>query len=163
SALVVTLRVKRPDLAAALDLVTEMLREPSFPASEFDLLKADKRDQLDKTRTEPMALAALEARRRMSPYPPDDARHGPTIPESVARRAAVTLADVKDLYENQVSGQAGEVAVIGDFDPAAVTGKLETLFKGWTSSVPYRRIPRPAHPEVKGERVVINTPDKANA
>lgn len=163
SALVVTLRVKRPDLAAAMDLVTEMLREPTFPATEFDLLKADKRDQLEKNRTEPMALAALEARRRMNPYPPDDPRHVPTVAESIDRLAAVTLADVKDLYENQVSGQAGEVAVLGDFDPAAVTTKLETLFKGWTSSIPYRRIPRPAHPEVKGERVVINTPDKANA
>jgi zinc protease len=163
SVLLVSLKVKRPDLAAAMDLVTEMLREPAFPAAEFDLLKAEHRDQLEKYRNDPMALAPLEARRRTNPYPPDDPRHVPTIAESLERLAAAKLADVQAVYETQLSAQAGEVAAIGDFDPAALTAKLETLFKGWTSSVPYRRIPRPAHPEVKGERVTLDTPDKANA
>jgi zinc protease len=162
-ALLVTLRVKRPDLPAAMDMLTEILREPTFPEKEFELLKVEMRDELDKGRTDPMALAANEARRRMSPYSPDDPRYVPTIPESLERLAAVKLADVKEFYESQMSAQAGEVAVIGDVEPAAMTAKLETLFKDWTSKVPYRRVPRPAHPEVKGGRETIRTPDKANA
>ena len=53
--------------------------------------------------------------------------------------------------------------MVGDFDAGATVKKLQAMFKDWTCEVKHVRIPRPAHPEVKGERVVINTPDKANA
>ena len=43
--LVVTMEAKRKGLADSLALLAEILREPSFPEKEFELLKAEERDE----------------------------------------------------------------------------------------------------------------------
>ena len=52
---------------------------------------------------------------------------------------------------------------VGDIDPAPVLKQMEEILKGWKAQTPYKRIERPAVEGVKGERIVIETPDKANA
>ncbi|MCZ2343979.1 MAG: insulinase family protein, partial [Bacteroidales bacterium] len=66
------------------------------------------------------------------------------------------------LFDSQVSGQAGQLAIFGDFDPTAVRKELESTFPGWTAPVPYTRIENLIE-KTKGEKILINTPDKANA
>jgi len=58
---------------------------------------------------------------------------------------------------------AGEVAIVGDFDPAECLPILRETFSGWTARQPYARIPKVVFPQVKGEKLEIITPDKANA
>src|SRR5262249_2933375 len=48
---------KRESFPAVLALVREMLREPPFPAEEFDVLKRQTRDTLENQRTDPHARA----------------------------------------------------------------------------------------------------------
>ncbi len=158
-----TIQAKRSGLAETLDLVTEMLRDPSFPEKEFDLLKTEMRDQLDKQRTEPIYLAFKALQRKLNPYDKEHPLYVGTIDEDIERINATTLDQVKELYRKQLSAQAGEVAAIGDFNAEGTVRQLQNLLKDWTCEVKHVRIPRPAHPEVKGERIVINTPDKANA
>lgn len=71
--------------------------------------------------------------------------------------------EVGGVYENMLSAQAGELAVVGDFDPAMVKEKMTGMLAGWTSEVPYERIDRPAHPNVAASLELIETPDKDNA
>jgi zinc protease len=156
-------QTKRENLAPVLDLLTEILREPSFRVGEFELLYNELRDQLEKGKTEPDQLAVRTAMRKLSPYPPDDVRYAPTIDEELARLKAVTLDGIKELYSTHISAQVGEVALVGDFDKEQTVKQLHTMLDGWTSKVPYRRVPRPAHPETPGGTEVIQTPDKANA
>jgi zinc protease len=158
-----TIVTRRDNLAAVLNLVGEMLRQPTFPAGEFDVLKRGLLDGLEKQLVEPTALASRLLRRRLNPYPADDIRYVPTIEESMARARAVTREQVVKLYAEQLGGQFGELAVVGDFDPEAVRRQAETLLGDWKSAVPYRRIPRPAPNGIKGGREKIHTPDKANA
>jgi zinc protease len=49
----VSLKAKRANLPEALAVITEMMREPAFPEKEFEILRAEVRDELDKGRTEP--------------------------------------------------------------------------------------------------------------
>jgi zinc protease len=156
-------QVKRANLSETLALLTEILREPSFPEKEFELLKAEVLEQLDKGRTEPSTLASYEIQRKLAPYPKDHPLYNPTIDEEIELVKKAQLAEVKELYEKQISAQKAEVAVLGDFDPEPTLKQIKTMLEGWTSSAPYKRIPRPAHPEVPGSRSVINTPDKANS
>jgi zinc protease len=44
-----------------------------------------------------------------------------------------------------------------------VIAELGRALAGWESKVPYRRLPSAARPASKGERIVIDTPDKENA
>jgi zinc protease len=85
------------------------------------------------------------------------------VEESIERLEAVTLDQVRKLYTEQLGGQAGELVVVGDFDAVAATKAMDDALKGWKAGVAYRRIERPAGAVVKGERITIRTPDKANA
>ena len=162
-ALLITVRAKRAGLAETLESLREILREPTFSPKEFDLLKAEARDALDKQRTDPLALGQRELRQQMTPYAKDHPLHVPSIEEELQGIAATTLAEVEELYATQVSAQAGEVAALGDFEPTAFLTGLRPILADWSSNVPHRRIPRLAHPEVEGVRKTINTPDKPNA
>lgn len=154
---------KKDGLAKAVDLLGDILCHPSFPADEFDQLKRESRQGLQRGLTEPMNLAMNMMQRKLNPYPADNVRYIPTIEESMARLEEVTLDQIKTLYREQVSGQHGEVAAIGDFEPQSLVTQLKTILSGWQTSVPYQRIARPAATGIAGERINILTPDKANA
>jgi len=119
-------------------------------------------DQLEKGKTDPQMLAVNAIMRKLSPYPKDNVRYVPTLDEATELLKPVTAADVKKLYEEQVGSGAGELVVIGDFDPAATLKDVDAFLKGWKSGVAYKRIDRPYLP-TKGEVLAIDTPDKANA
>lgn len=154
---------KKEHLGPTLALVRQMLREPVFPASEFDTLKASMLANLTAMKTEPSALAAVAVARKIRCYGKDDIRYEPTIDEQIARVKAVTLDDVKSLYADLVAASAGELAAVGDFDPKVVIAEMEPALVGWASKVEYRRIEKPAKPVERGETLRIETPDKANA
>jgi zinc protease len=160
--LTMTVTADREHLAAALALAAEVLREPTFPEAEFATVKAAIVAGAVARKTEPGALAFNAALRKVKPFPPGDVRYIPTVDEAVERAKAVTLDDVKAVYA-QVGADTGELVAVGDFDLPVVTDGLEPALTGWTSPVPYRRIGADARPVARGERIVIDTPDKANA
>jgi zinc protease len=156
-------QAKRSTLPAALDLLGEILREPAFPEAEFDRMKRASLARSAMGRTEPAVLARNRLDRRLAPYPPTDVRYVPTPEESAKRLGAVTLEKVKWLYENQLGAAAGELAVVGDFDPEPTLARVREILKGWKSDVPVERVRRTAPRDLKGTRETILTPDKANA
>jgi zinc protease len=161
--LTVTLQCKRSTLPKALALVREVLREPTLPEDQFEILKRQSIAGLRQNSTEPQALAPRALRRKLNPYPADDVRYAPTIDEELAELEKLSVEDVRKLYREQLGAVAGEAAVVGDFDPETTAKALGDVLKDWKTDTAYRRIERPAHVDVKGEKVVIDTPDKANA
>jgi zinc protease len=157
----VNVQTKKANLPAVLELLREVLREPTFPAEEFELLKREELEGYDKAKTEPQQLASVALRRRLSPYPADDVRYVATIEETIDRTKAVTVAQVKDLYEQQVGG-VGQLAIVGDFEADSALKALASAVETWTPATPYKRIEKPAR-EAKPGKEVIETPDKANA
>src|SRR5262249_2414384 len=107
--------------------------------------------------------AIKHMQRKLSPYAKEDVRYVPTIEEDIARVKAVTRDQVVKLYAEQLGAQDGALAVIGDFDPESTIKQVQELLDDCKARVPYKRIGRPAHPDLKGERKEILTPDKANA
>ncbi len=158
-----SLQTKRGDLAAMLALVKQILREPSLPQDEFDVLHVQQMSALEQQLKDPQPLAATAVRRAVSPYASDDPRYIPSLPEEVDRVKGLTLPQVKKLYDDYLGSLAGEVTVVGDFDPEPTGAALQSIFAGWTTKQAYARIPRLAFPQVKGRKIDINTPDKANA
>jgi zinc protease len=158
-----SVEAKRSTLAAALDLLGEILREPAFPEVEFDRMKRAAQAGSAMGRTEPSVLAANRLDRLLSPYSSRDVRYVPTPDESAKRTEELTLEHVKALYREQVGATAGELAAVGDFDPEPTLAKVREILKGWTSEVPVRRIGRTAPEDLKGTKESIVTPDKANA
>jgi zinc protease len=150
------------NLPAVVALVGEMLREPAFPQAEFDKLQKEMLGRIEQSRSEPDPQANVALRRRMSPYPADDVRYVPTIDEQIERLKAVKLDEVKKVYSELIGADHGELAAVGDFDPAVLTEAFDKILKSWKSLKPFERIALP-YQEVKPDQVVINTPDKAMA
>ena len=162
-AISVSIQARRKSLPEVLTLLGKVLRQPSFPAEELDVLKRQQLEHLQQSLTEPGGLARRAFLRKLFPYPREDVRYTPTIEEEIDLVKGLKVDRLRQLYAEQVGGQHGELSVVGDFDPDAVTKQVGDLLKGWTNKIDYRHIARKAFPGIKGERSVIDTPDKANA
>jgi zinc protease len=153
---------KRETLPKAIQLLGEILREPAFPVEEFETSKRRMKSGMAGSATDPTALAGNKLARALSPYDKDDIRYVPTLDESLARLEAVTIDQVKTLYETQVGASQAELAVVGDFDADATLSAVKKILQGWESKVPIKRIERKVANK-PGMKEDILTPDKANA
>ncbi|MFN9246259.1 MAG: M16 family metallopeptidase [Planctomycetota bacterium] len=158
-----SIQTKRENLPEVLKLLEQALKEPAFADSELEIVRRENVAQMEQMKSDPQGLAVTEFQRVFSPYEQDDPRYAPTIDESIARMNAVKVEQIRDLHDRFVGGQHGQIAVVGDFDPAATREQLDKLFAGWTTKEAYARIPEPAITGLAGKRTKINTPDKANA
>ncbi len=152
----------RENLPAVLRLLAEVLREPSFPAEQFEQLKQEELAQLESQRSEPQFVALNAFQRYMSPYPKGHVWYTETIDEAIASLKAVKLEDVQKFYAEFYGANNAEMAIVGDFDEAEVAKLVTELFGDWKSSKPYKRVPSP-YQEIKAENKTFETPDKANA
>ena len=158
-----SIQTKREHFPAALELLKQILREPRLGEEEFAVYQRERLAFIESILTDPRYLASTEARRKLSPYPKDDIRYVPTLEEAAERYRSVTHAQMVKLYSEFLSGQAGAVAVVGDFDIETTTAAFSDIFAGWNASQSYRRIEEPVFADVAGTYEQINTPGKANA
>ena len=154
---------KRENLTAVIDVLRQILREPSLPAEELDILKQRRVSALEEQSTEPQALAPRLVSQKMNPYPPGDVRHQPSLTDELKLVREVDLASVKAIYDEYLSSQVGELVIVGDFDEAATIKVFSAAVSGWKSKKPFERIARTAEKPPKPETIRIETPDKANA
>ena len=157
-----SIETTRENLPAALKLVAEILREPSFPSTEFEILKQEQITSIEQQRSEPDSIAETEYNRHMDPYPKGDVRYEMTIDESIAAIKETTLDDAKKFYKDFYGASDTQVAIVGDFDEAEVSQLIPTLLGDWKSPLPYTRVPGVYH-DVAPIDKSLETPDKANA
>jgi zinc protease len=158
-----SVEAKNDTLEKGLQLLGEILREPAFPAEEFETSKRRMVSMMSAGRTEPGILARNKLSRALSPYSADDVRYVPTLDGTIERLGNVSLEAVKNLYETQVGGTQAELGVVGDFDPDVTLRQVKQMLAGWESKVPVRRIGYRTAEGLAGATGDIVTPDKANA
>ncbi len=150
------------NLPAVMRLVAEVLREPSFPAQEFEQLKAEQITGIEAQKSEPTAIASIEIARVLNPYPKGDVRYTSTLDEAIAEIKATTLDDVRKFYKDFYGASNAELAVVGDFDKAQIASLTGELFRDFKSPRPFTRVARP-YQEVAAINKSFETPDKSNA
>jgi len=159
---VVTIETTRENLPAVMRLVAEILREPAFPASEFELLKQEQLANIEQNKSEPTQIAFTAFSRTLSPFPKGDVRYITTSDEDVANMNAVTLDQGKQFYQDFYGASNGTLTVIGDFDNAEINKLAGDLFGNWKSPKPFARVPS-VYKDVTPLNQSFPTPDKANA
>ncbi|MEO8738800.1 MAG: pitrilysin family protein [Casimicrobiaceae bacterium] len=152
----------RANLAPTLDLLAEVLQSPAFPPAELETLKRATIASLEQRRTEPAAVASRALARLDNPYPRGDVRYVPTLGEEIAALQAPDVTALGGFHRGFYGASAADLAIVGDFDAAAVKAQLERLFGGWASPSPYTRVPQPLIAKTPGA-VQLQIPDKANA
>ncbi len=158
-----SIEAKKESLNAGIELLGKILREPAFLQDEFEQMKARSINGMKTMITEPQMLATSELSRAMSSYPVGDVRYVKTLEETIAELEALTLEQITDIYENQMSAATGEISIVGDFDPDSAVAALETVLGDWKGGIAHNPIVRDASSEQTGATVNIKTPDKANA
>ena len=158
----VSVETKRAQLADALRLVAEVLREPSFPANEFEELKRALLTSAESRRSDPAAISAERLSRHLTPYPRGHWLEPKSTEERIGELNAATIEDAKRCYADLVGASRADFVSVGDFDPDAVAALVEELFGDWKSPHPFTRIPA-RHFERPPLEEEVRTPDKANA
>lgn len=158
----VNISTTRPNLAAALNLVAEMLKESSFPQDEFDKLVNEQMASIEAQRSEPQAIAFTSIQRHINPYPKTDPRYTTNPDEDVAEIKSVKLEEVKKFYKDFYGASAATLAIVGDFDENEVKTLVTGLFGSWKSPSAVARLENKAA-QVKTINESFETPDKANA
>ncbi len=152
----------RENLPAVLRLVGEVMQTPAFDEQEFQELKDQRLASLESQKAEPIPQAILALNRHLDPRPQGHPDYTMTMNESIEAVASASLDDVASFYRGFYGVGAGEVAVVGDFDPEEVRQILAATFGGWQSPQPYRRI-ADRYTDAEPINQAIETPDKANA
>jgi zinc protease len=152
----------RPNFPAVLKLVAEILREPSFPDTEFAQVLEAQLTGIEGVRSEPQYQAMNELRRHLIRYPKEDVRAIKTPDEELADFKQVTLADARKFYQEFYGASKAEMAVVGDFDAAGIQKLAGELFGDWKSPRPYERVTT-AYQKVESANRTVQSPDKANA
>ena len=150
------------NLVPALRLATEILREPVFPESEFDLAKKQEIAGIESRRVEPAALAPLALERSMNPFPRTDVRYVGTVDEQIEDITRVSLDDVKKFHAQFYGASHGQMVIVGQFDQTATRKVAEELLGSWASPAPYQKIST-TYQKTKPVNLKIETPDKQNA
>jgi zinc protease len=158
----VNVHTVRDKLPGVLSLLSELLREPAFPAAEFETLRKELLAQHEEQLQDPMANGFIALLQRVYPWPKDDVRHVSSVAESIAELKKAKVAELAALHKALWGGSATQIAIVGDADEAAVRAQLAKELGAWKSPKPYERIARPFKATLPGP-VVIDTPEKEMA
>jgi zinc protease len=144
-----TMRGLADTLPAMMTLLADVVRNPTFPQSEIDLLKANTAQALQAQLASPQAVANRVYRQTLfGPHP--YSRVGAT-PDTVGN---IDRASIVEYHKTYYRPNNAFIVVTGDVTPDAAFAAAEKAFGSWTrGAVP----PPPAAPvpSLKGRRLVF--------
>ncbi|WP_445750027.1 M16 family metallopeptidase [Polaribacter sp.] len=111
-------------------LVKEMLLQPRFDEAEFELLKKATIANLRQQEANPNAVAANIYNELI--YGKDNIRSKNTL-GTTASVQAITIEDVKEFYNKNMSPSVAKMLVVGDISKEKVLNSLADLNDDWTS------------------------------
>ncbi len=155
-------RTDRAHVVDALRFTAHLLRDSTFPASEFEQLKREVVVAADEAKNDPDQRSFELLRRQFNTYPKGDPRYVYSTEEWIDAIRATTRDDVQRFYRDVFGTARGEIAVVGDFDSAQVEKVIREDFASFGSKSPYARIVRD-YADIPGKRLTVDTPDKENA
>ncbi|MFG6448742.1 M16 family metallopeptidase [Roseateles sp. BYS180W] len=161
----VTLRFSttREHAARALELLSDMLRQPRLDAAGLAEVVSQQVAGITAQKDDPQGVASQALSKvAASPYPAGHVKAFRSFEEQIADFKAVTLEQVQRLHQQQWGAQAGQVALVGDFDAKAVQAVLTQKLGDWKANVAYERIASKTH-GLPGQKQLLATPDKQNA
>lgn len=158
----VSIETTRENLPAVMRLAAEVLREPAFPADEFEQLKRQTLASIEQQKSEPIQMAFTAYSRHLGPYPKGDVRYVNTPDERIADINAATLEQAKQFYQDFYGASNTTMSVIGDFDDKEIAKLATDLFGNWKSPKPYTRVPT-LFQDIAAVNQSLPAPDKANA
>ncbi|MGE0315126.1 MAG: M16 family metallopeptidase [Lautropia sp.] len=157
-----SLQVGRAQLADALRIAIDAVRNPVFPKDVFEERRARLISSLESSIDQPDQKIGDAIREASHAYPQDDPRHYRDIARRIADLRVQTPERLAAFYRDFANASHGQLAIVGEFDADEVKRIVSAGLGEWRGDRRYARIERPFHPLAAARRI-ITTPDKANA
>lgn len=146
----------KKDVATGIDLIADVLMNPTFPQAEVEKLIKQSVDEVKQNKDS----ASQVIRTYFDAYL--FANHPYGRPETGDERslAAIKRADVVRFYEQNYSPQSTTLIAVGDFETAQMERALTEKFGAWKQRAPFAppRLPEPA--AYKGRKLLlVDKPD----
>jgi zinc protease len=117
-----------PEMVA---LIADVVRNPKWPASELDRLKANRLRQLSIVKSQPQALAQEKFSAVMYPNHP----YGRIFPTEKMIQS-YTVDQIQRFYNANFGGRRSHLYVAGRFDGAAIERAVRAAFGDWSAGAP---------------------------
>jgi zinc protease len=157
----VSIQTTKDNLAGVLALVDEVLRQPAFPQDQFDIAIKEAVTGLEEKKQDPQTQAFTTVFRTVSQYPKDHPLYVPTIDEQIAALKGMRV-DATRKFAAMLGTSNATMAIVGDFDAAAINAWIEKTWGNWKSPRPWKRLQRKYTATTAGEQL-LDFNDKANA
>jgi zinc protease len=148
-------------LDEGLTLLSELVLEPRFAATDFERVKRARAVEID-TRTDRAGELADEGFARLV--------HGPGHPRGESRlgtRASIeatTLEDVRTYWARHARARGARLALVGAFDEASAVARFRTLAERWQSGAAPETAPPAARARRPGLRLhLVDKPGAAQS
>jgi zinc protease len=157
SGLVVDLDVSKRHLSEALDLLSQAVREPVFPANEVTRHVKTRLAEIDQERALPGQRAALEF---ISTYFDADERASRPSAGTKATISAITSQDLVAFHAANLVPTGATVVVAGDLSGLDVVSEIEDALGSWSGAAVDVVEPREAARAIDATRIVfLDRPD----
>ncbi len=148
------------DFALVMDLMAEMLRQPTFPAADLERLRGQVLAGLAQEKPDPNRLARRAFDRAV--YPAGHPLRPRTLEEAQQAITGITRDDVDGFYRQQYGPDRVILVITGDVTAERVRDALASRLGSWPRNPQATPVPTPDVPlQAKTERLVIRVPDKS--
>ncbi|HKK11232.1 MAG TPA: pitrilysin family protein, partial [Flavobacteriaceae bacterium] len=151
------------NLMETLSLMADMLKNPSFDATELDKLKTENLARIEQNKSEPGFLAQTRMGQINQHYPKGHPLHNMSIEEQIEAINAVNTEDLQAYYNDfyGISNNA-TLTAIGNIDEDKLKAFFEIEFGNFKCKNSYTEI-SDAYQDNTAANESIKTPDKKNA
>ena len=146
----------KQDLSLGLDVLADVLLTPTFQQAEVDKLLAQRIDGVKQSKDR----AAAVIQNYFNAYLYGQHPYGRPEEGNEKSLAAIKRADVVSFYEKNYGPQSTTIAVVGDFDPAAMLTSLKNKFGAWKQQGSAATVKLPEPLAYKGKKLLlVDKPD----
>lgn len=120
----------KPSLDASLDLFAEVVLSPSFPEKEFERLKEEQINTINKEKSQPVSMALRVMNKYMygEGHPYSNPYTGSGYEETVKK---LTREDVMNFYKTWIKPNKATLVITGDVEMSDLKKKLEKSLGKW--------------------------------
>lgn len=157
---VATLRAVKPNLAASIDLLADVIKNPAFAEKDLERVRVQQLTRIagEKNQPQGLALRALPELIYGKAHPYGGSQTGTGDEEAVRK---LTRDDVVSFHQSWVHPAKAEIFVVGDTSLKEVTKLLDKQFGNWkpkAKAAPAKNFAA-ALPEVRSRVVLIDRPN----
>lgn len=150
----------KKDYGLVVEILADMLRNPSFPKDEMEKLRAQTLSVLERERENPDKRAQRAFRAAV--FPPGHPYHQQTIEQDQQELKSITRDDVLAFYNERYGPDTMIIVVAGDITPGQTVQTIKDCFGSWPKKGDLPKIDIPSIPvQEKPIKEIVPMADKS--